>query len=109
VTFTWIAEHGDHRIEVVIDPEDYIIEPSSGEGERNVIGRTVKIEGSFIMKELIDDNPLVSALLIILLGVIIAVGAVMLMRKREEGRPLLPGGPELTIRKRPAVHRIRYV
>ncbi|MGA1866486.1 MAG: CARDB domain-containing protein [Thermoplasmatota archaeon] len=85
VIFSWVAEAGEHNIKVVIDPNNNIIESHDqftrgGEGNNNELKARVDVEGSFVVKELVNDYPVVSTMLIILLAIVILVGAALLLK-----------------------------
>jgi hypothetical protein len=84
VVFTWVAESGEHKIKVVIDPDNNIIEVQGGEGDNNVLSKTVNVRGSFFVNEVISNNPIVSAVLIILLAIILLVAIALLMKMRKK-------------------------
>jgi hypothetical protein len=89
VVFTWIAESGTHDIEMIIDPENTIVESHDqftnyGEGDNNRIGTKVDVEGVFIVKEFINRYPIVSSLLILLLSIIVLAGIATRMSRRNE-------------------------
>jgi len=89
VVFTWIAETGSHDIEIVIDPENTVIESHDqfamgGEGDNNKVRTTIEVDGSFIIKQLVNDHPMVSTLLIMLLGIIALLGGAFLLKRRKE-------------------------
>ena len=70
---------------VTIDPDNTIIESHDdvtrgGEGNNNFIKTTVDVEGSFVVKELVNDYPIVSTMLIILLAIVVLVGAALLLK-----------------------------
>jgi uncharacterized membrane protein len=80
VIFSWVAEAGDHKVEVVLDPENTVVEAPGGEGDSNSVTRTVKVQGSFVVKELVNNNPIISTMLIILLAIVALVGAALLLK-----------------------------
>jgi hypothetical protein len=85
VIFSWVAEAGEHEVKVVIDPDNTVIERldqfnRGGEGNNNEIKAKVDVEGSFVIKELVNDYPIVSTLLIILLAIVVLVGAALLLK-----------------------------
>jgi hypothetical protein len=89
VIFTWVAEPGRHEIQVVIDPENNVIESRDqfshgGEGDNNRMSTVVDVEGSFIIKELVNDHPVVSTLLILLLSIAILLGIAYLIQGRKK-------------------------
>ena len=83
VVFTWVAEPGEHRIKVVIDPDNNIIEVQGGEGDNNVLTKTVKVRGSIFINEIMSSNPALSAVLIILMAVVLLVGTALLIKARR--------------------------
>ncbi|MFO8052208.1 MAG: CARDB domain-containing protein [Thermoplasmatota archaeon] len=85
VIFSWVAEAGEHEVRVEIDPENTIIESHDqftrgGEGDNNYVKTTVDVEGSFVVKELVNDYPIVSTMLIILLAIVVLVGVALLLK-----------------------------
>jgi hypothetical protein len=80
VIFSWVAEAGDHKVEVILDPENTVVEAPGGEGDSNSVSRTVKVQGSFVVKELVNNNPIISTMLIILLAIVALVGAALLLK-----------------------------
>jgi hypothetical protein len=89
VIFTWVAEPGKHKIQVVIDPMNTVIEShdqftSEDEGDNNQISTVVDVEGSFIIKELMNDHPIVSTLLILLLSIPILLGIAYIIQGRKK-------------------------
>jgi hypothetical protein len=80
VIFSWVAETGEHKVEIVLDPENTVVEAPGGEGDSNSVTRTVKVQGSFVVKELVNDNPIISTMLIILLAIVALVGAALLLK-----------------------------
>jgi hypothetical protein len=85
VIFSWVAEAGEHDVLVTIDPDNTIIESHDdvtrgGEGNNNFIKTTVDVEGSFVVKELVNNYPIVSTMLIILLAIVVLVGAALLLK-----------------------------
>jgi uncharacterized membrane protein len=85
VIFSWVAEAGEHDIKVVIDPNNNVIESHDqftrgGEGNNNELKARVDVEGSFVVKELVNDYPIFSTLLIILLAIVVLVGAALLLK-----------------------------
>jgi len=84
VIFSWIAEAGEHKVKVILDPEDKVVELPSGEGDSNSVSRTVKVQGNFLVKEWVNDYPIVSTLLIIILAIIILVGAALLLKSSKK-------------------------
>jgi len=89
VIFSWVAEAGEHDVKVVIDPDNTVIERldqfnRGGEGNNNEITAKVNVEGSFLVKELVNDYPIVSTLLIILLAIVVLVGAALLMKNSKK-------------------------
>ena len=84
-----MAEPGKHELQVVIDPENTIIEShdqftNDGEGNNNIVREIVDVEGSFILKELINDNPIVSTMLILLLAMIILLSISMFVKRKRQ-------------------------
>jgi hypothetical protein len=89
IVFTWIAEAGSHDIEIIIDPDNTVIESHDqftmgGEGDNNRLRTTIEVDGSFIIKQLVNDHPLVSTLLIMLLGIVALLGGAFLLKRRKE-------------------------
>jgi uncharacterized membrane protein len=89
VIFSWVAEAGEHDVKVVIDPNNNIIESHDqftrgGEGNNNELKARVDVEGSFVVKELVNDYPIVSTMLIILLAIVILVGAALLLKGNKK-------------------------
>jgi hypothetical protein len=84
VIFTWVAESGEHKVKVEIDPENTIIESPGGELDNNVIEKTVDVQGSFLVKELVNDYPMVSTMLILLLAIVVLVGAALLLKTNKK-------------------------
>lgn len=85
VIFSWVAEAGEHEVRVVIDPDNTIIESHDqftrgGEGDNNYVKTTVDVEGSFVVKELVNDYPIVSTMLIILLAIVVLIGVALLLK-----------------------------
>jgi uncharacterized repeat protein (TIGR01451 family) len=85
VIFSWVAEAGEHDIKVIIDPNNNVIESHDettrgGEGNNNELKARVNVEGSFVVKELVNDYPIFSTLLIILLAIVVLVGAALLLK-----------------------------
>ncbi|MBN1389590.1 MAG: hypothetical protein JXA22_03000 [Candidatus Thermoplasmatota archaeon] len=88
VVFTWVASSGHHVIEMVIDSDNIIIEShdqfvNGGEADNNVARTVVDVKGSFILKELVNRNPVVSTLLIIMMSVLALCGVAFLMRGKR--------------------------
>jgi uncharacterized repeat protein (TIGR01451 family) len=89
VIFSWVAEAGEHDVKVVIDPNNNVIESHDqftrgGEGNNNELKARVNVEGSFVIKELVNDYPIVSTMLIILLAIVILVGAALLLKGNKK-------------------------
>jgi subtilase family serine protease len=83
VVFTWVAEAGEHQLKVIIDPDNDIIEVQGGEGDDNVLTRTVRVRGSSIVNDVIGDDPIVNVVLILIFAMVIIVGIALLMKKRH--------------------------
>jgi len=83
VVFTWVAEAGEHKIKVVIDPDNDVIEVQGGEEDDNVLAKTVRVRGSSIVNDVIGDDPIVNVVLILIFAVVIIVGIALLMKKRH--------------------------
>jgi archaellum component FlaG (FlaF/FlaG flagellin family) len=84
VIFSWVAEAGEHKVKVVLDPDNTVVEAPGGEGDSNVVSRTVKVQGNFVVKELVNENPIISTMLIILLAIVILVGAALLLKTSKK-------------------------
>ncbi len=84
VIFSWVAEAGEHKVQVILDPENTIVEAPGGEKEANSVSRTIKIQGNFIVKDLVNNNPIISTMLIILLAIVILVGAALLLKSTKK-------------------------
>jgi hypothetical protein len=88
VIFSWVAEAGNHEIEIEIDPDWNIIESADqfihqGANNNNVISVNVDVSGRNIVKEAASDYPIISTLLIILLAIIALVAAALVLKKKE--------------------------
>jgi hypothetical protein len=89
IVFTWIAEAGTHDVEIIIDPDNTVIESHDqftmgGDGDNNRARTSIEVDGSFIIKQLVNDHPIVSTLLIMLLGIIALLGGAFLLKRRKE-------------------------
>jgi len=88
VIFSWVAESGEHEVKVVIDPENTVIESRDqfqhgGQGDNNVIKRTINVEGGNLVVEVVNEYPVVSTLLIMLLLVVILVGVAIYLKSKK--------------------------
>jgi hypothetical protein len=82
VIFSWVAEAGNHRISVVLDPEDTIVEVPGGEGESNEVSRSVDVRGNFLVKQLVNSYPILSTILIMLLAMVILLGVSIVLNRK---------------------------
>ncbi|MBN1539327.1 MAG: hypothetical protein JW939_04215, partial [Candidatus Thermoplasmatota archaeon] len=82
------AEPGRHDIEVVIDPENSIIErhdqfTDGGASDNNVARTVIEVEGGHILKDLVSENPVLGTVLIMLLSVLALCGVALIMRGKR--------------------------
>jgi hypothetical protein len=87
VVFTWVAVPGTHEIRVVLDPDDTVKESADqyvhqGSQNNNEVSRRIDVGGNGLMKLLLSENPVISTLLIILLGIAILVGAALYLKRK---------------------------
>jgi len=85
VAFSWVAAEGRHRIKVVIDPEDRTIESELGEGQDNLLKRTVTVKGRSSILGGMNDSPVMSMVLFALLIVLSFTFFMMIMKLRKRG------------------------
>ncbi len=83
VAFSWVAEEGKHRVKVVIDPEDNIIESEGGEGLDNTLSKTINVKGRSTFLGGMNDSPIVSVILFVLLIVLSFTAIIVFLRLRK--------------------------
>jgi len=70
VIFTWVARAGEHKIEIVIDPQNTIVELNEN---NNVMKTTVRVSSQNILSAATSDTRICASIFWIIIVIIIAV------------------------------------
>jgi hypothetical protein len=89
IPFTWQAVGGEHKLKIMVDPEDGIVEKDETNNEQS---KTVNVEsGGFV--ELLSNREVCSILPVIIVIALIAI-VLVIIKKRGSFLGLKPGGGE---------------
>jgi uncharacterized membrane protein len=87
ISFNWQASSGDHKLEIVVDPENVIVEKKEDNNEKST---SVSVESEGFL-EILSNREACSVIAIIIVVVILAV-ILIIIKKRGSFFGLKPGG-----------------